>query len=241
LHQVTRVEDFSKMKNRGQIGAVLHLEGAGGIDSDLKLLRISYQLGLRTLGITHAEQNKFGTGVKFFGPQSKDGLSDKGFELVKHAQALGITIDVSHLNDRSFRDVMDCSTKPVMASHSNSRAICPSFRNLTDDMICAIHKNRGTIGICFATTFLDPEMRRENRGLSMAVLKKHIDHIIDVAGTETISIGTDFDGCTVPDCVKDVSYLPEFLGYLNNNGYSKDTLRKLAGENLLRVFKDTWK
>jgi len=220
LYQVTKVEDFSKLKNMDKIGVVLHFEGAGGIDEDLKLLRISYELGLRTLGITHAEQNKFGTGAPYLGPQPaqiKGGLSDKGFELIKHAQNLGMTIDVSHLNDKSFWDVMECTKRPVMASHSNCRTICPSPRNLSDDMICAIHKNKGVIGICFEKSFLDTDMNHKNYGLSMSVIKQHIDHIIDIADDNTISIGTDFDGCGAPDCVKDASYLPEFLNYLNNN------------------------
>ncbi|MFX1590276.1 MAG: dipeptidase [Promethearchaeota archaeon] len=241
--QIKSTDDFNKLKDSGKIGAILHYEGATGIDDDLMLLRLGYHLGLRSMGLTWSNVNKFGTGVRVTTKhQRKRGLTDMGRDLVRKAQDLGITIDVSHLNDQSFWDLYEITEKPIIATHSNARSICNHPRNLTDDQIKAINEKHGTIGINFCMKFLDPEHPGEEYpNLGLEVIKKHIDHILNLADINTIAIGSDFDGTSVPNCVRDCTKFPILWEYLLNNGYSDRDLEKITHKNLIRVFKSTWK
>ncbi|TFG19401.1 MAG: hypothetical protein EU530_06380 [Promethearchaeota archaeon] len=243
LYHVQTVNDFEKARSENKIGAVLHFEGAGGIDIDHRLLRIAYHIGLRTMGLCHANKNKYAAGVMFGdNKQHETGLSQLGKGLVKDAQAMGITIDASHLNDPSFWDLIEVTSRPICATHSNSRVICGHLRNLTDRQIQAIQNINGTVGINFGGMFLDSSITKETiNDLTLEVFKKHIDHIVEVTDINTVAIGTDFDGTQIPNCQKDVGYLPNLWQYLLDNGYSKDDLDKITHKNLLRVFKDTWK
>lgn len=241
--QIKSINDFYKIQDSEKIGAIFHFEGATGIDDELMLLRIGYHLGLRSMGLTWSNVNKFGTGVRVTTKhQRKTGLTDLGRDLVRKAQALGITIDVSHLNDQSFWDLYEITEKPIIASHSNARSVCNHPRNLTDDQIKAINEKKGTIGINFCMKFLDPENPgEENTDLGLNVIQKHIDHIVNLADINTIAIGSDFDGTSVPNCVRDCTRFPALWDYLLENGYSNQDLKKITYENLFRVFKSTWK
>ena len=242
LKQIKRFNDFDKVKSSGKKGAVMHFEGAGGVDNNLRLLRISYHLGLRSMGLIWSGINKFATATMFIGPQNKTGLTEKGRELVTEAQSLGITVDISHLNDPSFWDVIEIAEKPIFASHSNARLIVDHPRNLKDDQIKTIHEKHGTIGIKFAMIFLNakkPGMYDYNLGFDS--IKNHIDHIVDIASINTVAIGSDFDGADMPTCVKDCSTYPHLWDYLLKNGYSNQDIEKISHSNLLRVFKASWK
>ncbi len=243
LYHIKSISDFKNAQSKNKIGAILHFEGAGGIDKDHQLLRLAYFIGLRTLGLCHANKNKFAAGVMFGDvKQYESGLSELGIELVRDAQSMGITIDVSHLNDQSFWDLIEVTTKPIMATHSNSRVIGNHLRDLTDEQLKAVQEKHGTVGINFGGTFLDANITKETvNNLTLEIFKKHIDHIVEVTDINTVAIGTDFDGTTIPDCIKDVTYLPKLWQYLLNGGYSKKDLEKITYKNLLRVFKDTWK
>jgi membrane dipeptidase len=241
LMQIKTVEDFSRVKGQGKKGAILHFEGAGGIDLKHRLLRIGYHLGLRTMSLTWSNVNNYATGALFTNSQKKTGLTDKGRALIEEAQALGITIDVSHLNDLSFWDVYEVTKKPIIASHSNSRAIANVPRNLTDDQIKAIKEKRGTIGINFSTQFLIGKNPREvNKNLGFEVIKKHIDYIENLTDINTIAVGSDFDGTVVPEFIKDCTCYPKLWKFLIENGYSESDIKKVSHENLIRVFYKTW-
>ena len=237
LFHVTRFEDFEAARLDGKIGAVMQFEGAGGIDKDFKVLERSFERGMRVLGITWADTNKFGTGARFSDPQKPTGLTGLGRDLVVKAQDMGITIDVSHLNEPSFWDVMEVTRRPVVATHSNARAVCDHPRNLTDEQVKAIAEKEGTIGINFSVKFLDPG---QDKKMGLDVLKRHVDHLVDVGGIDTVALGADYDGTGVPDCVRDCTAYPVFLSYLLEHGYSDAEVKKIAGENLLRAFKATW-
>ena len=219
--QIKKVEDFKKAQNLGKRGAVLHFEGAGGIDDKFRLLRIGAHLGLRSLGLSWS--------------------NELGKKLVIEAQSLGITIDVSHLNDPSFWNFYEITEKPFFASHSNARSIANHPRNLTDDQIKSIHEKHGTVGINFSMGFLNAEKPgKENYEMYFDTIKNHIDHIINITDINTIAIGSDFDGTTTPNCLKDCSKFPDLWNYLLENGYSKQDIDKISHENLLRLFKETW-
>ncbi len=242
LMQIKSLDDFKKAQSLNKMGAILHFEGAGGIDENLRFLRISSQLGLRTLGLSWANVNKFATGAMFKDPQEETGLTHKGRELVAEAQLIGITVDVSHLNEPSFRDVYEIADKPIFASHSNARSIVDHPRNLTDDQIKAIYEKHGTVGINFGMGFLNTEQPgKDNYEMTFDSIKNQIDYIVKVADINTVAIGSDFDGTTTPNCLKDCSKYPDLWKFLLENGYSDQDIEKISHENLLRVFKDTWK
>lgn len=240
--QIKKIDDFDLLKDSDGVGAILHFEGVSGMDEEFKLLRLGYHLGLRSMGLTWSNVNKFATGVRVTTKrQRKTGLTDLGKTLVREAQDLGITIDVSHLNDQSFWDLYEITEKPIIATHSNARSVCDHSRNLTDDQIKAIHEKNGTIGINFGMKFLDPEHPGEQyTNLGLDVIKKHIDHIVELADINIVAIGSDYDGTSIPNCVRDCTKIPELLEFLLNNGYSTQDINKISHQNLLRVFKDTW-
>jgi len=242
LIQIKTVSDFEKVKNSENVGAVLHFEGLSGMDDELKLLRLGYHLGLRTMGLTWSNVNNFATGVRVTTKrQRRTGLTDLGRGLVKEAQDLGITIDASHLNDQSFWDLYEITEKPIIATHSNARYICDHPRNLTDDQIKAINEKHGTIGINFCMKFLDPEHPGEMyTNLGLDVIKKHIDHIVNLSDINTVALGSDYDGTSVPNIVGDCTKLPDLWNYLLENGYSEQDINKISHQNLLRVFENTW-
>jgi membrane dipeptidase len=242
LLQIKTINDFEKIKDSEKVGAILHFEGLSGMDEDLKLLRLGYHLGLRTMGLTWSNVNKFATGVRVTTKsQRRTGLTDMGRGLVKEAQDLGITIDVSHLNDQSFWDLYEITEKPIIATHSNARSICDHPRNLTDDQIKAIYEKHGTIGINFCMKFLDPEHPSEEyTNLGLDIIKKHIDHIVNLSDINTVALGSDYDGTSVPNIVRDCTKLPDLWNYLLENGYSEQDINKISHQNLLRVFKNTW-
>ena len=173
----------------------------------------------------------------FKDPQKTTGLTDIGKKLVNEAQSLGITIDVSHLNEPSFWDVFDITEKPFFASHSNVHSVANHPRNLTDDQIKAIYEKHGTVGINFSMGFLNAEKPgEEDYDMNFDTVKKHIDHIINITDINTVAIGSDFDGATMPNCLKDCSKFPDLWNYLLDNGYSKQDINKISHENLLQLF-----
>jgi len=242
LYHIKSIEDFKNAENSNKIGAILHFEGAGGIDKEFALLRLSYQLGLRSMGLCWSNVNKFATGALFDQKQEDRGLTERGKELLLTAQKMGITIDTSHLNDPSFWDAIEITNKPINASHSNCRSICNVPRNLTDKQIIAIHEKHGTIGLNFGLKFLSEEHKQAKSSveLPLEVFKSHIDHIVNLTDINTVAIGTDFDGIMIPSNILGCNDFPKFFEYLLENGYSEQDLKKLGHENLLRVFKDTW-
>ncbi|MHA1223667.1 MAG: dipeptidase [Candidatus Heimdallarchaeaceae archaeon] len=151
---------------------------------------------------------------------------------------LGIIVDVSHLNEKSFWDVHEVANKPFIASHSNAYSICPHVRNLKDEQIEAINNVGGTIGINFATSFLSSKLKPEE--ITFKQIQAHIDHIVNVGSINSVSFGSDFDGAKVPTILRDISYYPKLIEYLERT-YDKKEIEKMAYGNFLRVFKECWK
>lgn len=236
LLQIKKVEDFTLANKEGKVGAILHFEGAGGLDSEFITLRNYYRLGLRSMGLAWSNYNRFATGV---GVKEERGLTAEGKELVQEMEYLGIVVDVSHLNEKSFWDVIDVASRPVIASHSNAYTVCPHIRNLKDAQIKALADTGGTIGINFAVSFLAENKKPED--ITFEDIYSHIEHIIDVASINHISFGSDFDGTSVPLILKDISYYPKLLEFLENKGFSKQEIEKITYKNFLRVFKQVWK
>jgi membrane dipeptidase len=229
--------------NHGKkISVIIGFEGGEAIDEDLRLLRIFHRLGLRRLTLCWNNRNAIADGVRW--QRSGGGLTEFGASVVEECNRLGIIVDVSHITDRGFWDVVEVSRDPIVASHSNCRALCPSMRNLTDDMIRAISEKKGVIGVNFAQFFLLDRKELESGKIpTVSTVVDHIDHIVEVTGsTDNIGLGSDFDGVpSVAQGLEDVSKLPNLTKELISRGYSDQDIKKILGENFIRIIRQVWK
>jgi membrane dipeptidase len=226
----------------GALAAVFHVEGAEAVGEDLAFLEVLFQAGLRSLGPVWSRTNAFGSGVPFNYPGTPDtgeGLTDLGKELVRECNRLGIMVDLSHMNEKGFWDVAELSDKPLVASHSNAHAICPVPRNLTDRQLAAVSESGGLVGLNFAVGFLDPSGSKKPE-LPLEVMVRHVDHLVEHLGIGGVALGSDFDGCVVSNGIVDVTGLPKLIGALRNHGYDDAALRRICFENWLDVLERTW-
>lgn len=225
----------------GTLAAVFHIEGAEAIGTDLAMLDVLHAAGLRSLGIVWSRSNAFGHGVPFRLPSSPDtgpGLTDAGKALVTACNQLRIMIDLSHLNEKGFRDVAALSDAPLVATHSNVHALCPHARNLTGWQLGAIRETKGMVGLNFATGFLREDGRMDpNTGLDVMV--RHIDALVAALGEDHVGFGSDFDGATIPAAIGDVSGLPKLIGALAEKGYGRELIEKIAWRNWVAVLERT--
>jgi membrane dipeptidase len=226
----------------GTFAMELHFEGAEAIDPELDALEVYYQAGLRSLGITWSRPNIFAHGVPFQFPASPDtgpGLTDLGKELVRACNRLGIMIDLSHLNEAGFWDVAAISDAPLVATHSNAHGICASTRNLTDKQLDAIRDSEGMVGLNYNCGFLHPEGDNDS-ALDLGIMIDHLDYLIAKLGDDKVGLGSDFDGATMPNDLRDVSLQQNLLSAMRDRGYDDSTIRKVAYGNWLRVLEKTW-
>ncbi len=237
MQLVTNVAELERCLRDGTFGAILHFEGAEAIDPEFAVLRLGYRLGLRSLGLTWSRPNIYAEGV---GPEDRGrGLTQLGRALVRACNELGVLLDVSHLNDAGFWDVLECSTQPVVASHSNCRALCPVPRNLTDEQIRALAAKGGLLGINFHVGFLRAGAERPE-DVSLGDVIAHIDHVAELVGVDYVAFGSDFDGATMPRDLPDVAALPRLVEALLRRGYDDAAVSKICYENWLRVFRTVW-
>jgi membrane dipeptidase len=236
------VQEIRERMAEGTLAAVFHIEGAEAIDPELETLEVLHAAGLRSLGPVWSRPNPFGHGVPFRYPSSPDtgpGLTDAGRALVRACNELKIVIDLSHLNEKGFWEVADLSTAPLVASHSNAHALCPTSRNLTDRQLAAIRESGGLVGLNFACAFLR-EDGRDAADTPLETLARHLDHLAERLGIEGVALGSDFDGCTVPTPIADAAGLPRLFELLRQRGWDEAALRLLAHGNWLRVLERTW-
>ncbi len=242
LFQIMKYSDFQKAQEEKKIGAVLSCEGAACFPPDFKLLEDIAFKGLKVLSFVWKFPNQYT--CSWYTLKGEDypnfGLTEDGYKLLDKTRDLNIVVDVSHLSEEGFWDIINDTDKPIIATHSNAQTIKLHRRNLTDKQIKAIADSGGVVGINFWTNVLDPLQRNKYQDLGFDILKKHIDHIRDIGGIESVAFGSDFDGAVVPHCVENASEYPQLLKYLLNNGYSKTELQKISSENVLRVFKEIW-
>ncbi|HLJ51489.1 MAG TPA: dipeptidase [Bryobacteraceae bacterium] len=147
--------DIERITRSGKIAAFLALEGGHQIDDDLRVLRVYYQLGIRAMTLTHFRNNNWADSST--DKPAHNGLTDFGKQVVREMNRLGMIVDISHVSDKTFYDAVAVSTKPVLATHSSCRALSDVPRNMTDDMLRALAKNGGVIGINFGEGFLNPK------------------------------------------------------------------------------------
>ena len=228
---VTTHEEILKANREGKVAAMLSIEGADVIEGKIGLLRVFHRLGVRMVGLVHSLRNELADGVA--DNRTKGGLSELGVQAVEELDRLGALIDVSHLSDAGFWDLMDVAKGPVMASHSNARAVCHHPRNMTDEMIEAMADRGGVMGMNFAPSFVHPTQ------VTVQGVVNHIDHIVDLVGPDHVGLGSDFDGIPyTPVGLEDVTRMPNITAELVERGYAEEDVRKVLGENHLRLIKE---
>jgi len=220
----------------------------------LNLLSIFYKLGVRIVGLTWSRRNFAGDGSYFSKVREgkKGGITDFGVELIEKAESLGMFIDVSHLNDEGFWDVMKIAKKPVIASHSNCRAIVNSMRNLTDEQIRAIADKGGVIGMNVCNIFAADK----NEDGDVEYLINHVDHIVELVGVRHIGLGFDFCDDFRKyifsqnmralsrksfDVLKGHKSIEQFTKGLISRGYTDEEIKLILGKNFLKIYKEVLK
>ncbi|WP_210324348.1 dipeptidase [Aestuariivirga litoralis] len=234
--------DMRLAMSEGAIAAVLHMEGCEAIGPELEGLDELYARGLRSLGPVWSRNNVFGNGVPFAWPSSADhggGLSEAGKALVAACNQKRIVVDLSHFNLKGFWDVAKLSNAPLIATHSNVHALCASSRNLTDDQLRAIGESKGMVGLNYAIDFLQNDGLMD-RNIPPERLIRHLEHMIKIAGEDSVGLGSDFDGATIPDFIGDVAGLPHLVTAMEQAGFGTPLIEKLTHKNWLRVLELTW-
>ncbi len=219
----------------GVIAGVMHMEGAEAIGPDLDALYLFHDMGLRSLGPVWSRPTIFGHGVPMAFPGSPDigeGLTDKGKDLVLLCNELGIMIDLSHMNEAGFNDVAAISTSPLVATHSNAHALCASPRNLTDRQLQLIRERGGLVGFNYATFYLNAD-GTAGPHTGWDTMLRQVDHLITMAGEDHVGLGSDFDGCIVPEVIGDVTGVQGLFSALASHGYDDALLQKIAHDNWL--------
>ena len=239
VRRARSVDDFRD----GEIAAIVHMEGAEAIAEDLSNLQDWYDRGLRSIGIVWSRPNTFAEGVPFEFPASPDtgpGLTDAGRSLVRACNELGILVDVSHLNERGFWDVVETSERPIVATHSNAHALCASTRNLTDAQLDAVGESGGVVGVNFAVTFLREDGVNDAEGTGLDEIVRHVDYLVERMGVEHVAFGSDLDGAVVPAALGGVDGLPRLVDALREQ-YDASEVDQITHGNWLRVLDATWR
>jgi membrane dipeptidase len=266
--------DIERIVGQKKIAAVLTVEGGHQIDDDLGVLRMYRRMGVLSMTLTHTRNNHWADSSTDH--PEHNGLTEFGKQVVREMNAIGMIVDVSHVSDKTFYDVLQVSNKPVMASHSSCFVYSDVPRNMKDDMLRALAKNGGVVGVNLGDSFLnqkDAESLKqriaERNGLepgltgealdqfaaakyvesgdshpkaghaTVADAAQCIDHVVKVAGIYHVGIGSDFDGVPgLPQGLEDVSKMPALTAELLRRGYSEADIRKIMGENTLRVVRE---
>ena len=271
LELAVTAKEIPEIAGRGKIAVLVGVEGGHAIENELKNLERYYELGARYMTLTHNETTPWAD-ASYDRPQH-GGLSPFGKKVVRTMNRMGMLVDLSHASDDTVRDVVRVSKAPVIASHSSVKAICPSRRNLSDELIKGIAGTGGLVMVNFFPLFLVPEggeieqryidhsMALRSRNLTpeqfraemdewqkqqpsmpkcyVGHLVDHIDHLVKVAGIDHVGLGSDYDGITYgPEQMPDVSGFPYVTQELLNRGYSSGDIKKVLGENFIRVLSE---
>jgi membrane dipeptidase len=274
----TSPEDVRTARAKNKIAVLLGIEGGHAIDNDVAVLREFHGHGVRYMTLTHNAATEWADSSN--DAPRNHGLTDFGKQVIREMNRLGMLVDISHVSDSTFYDVLEISRAPVIASHSCCRALCDAPRNLDDTMIKALASRGGVIHITFHDGFLSQEYATANRALASEIasheqaasqkfgenearnlmelqrlsdesiragklpqvswekIVDHIDHAVGIAGADSVGVGSDFDGAFMPAGMEDASKFPLLTEGLVRRGYVEADIRKILGENTLRVMAD---
>lgn len=225
-------KEFENNQKKGKLSAVLTIEEGGILEGDMSRLEQLWEKDIRLMTLLWNYENCIGY------PNSKDkrimekGLKPFGFEVVERMNELGMMIDVSHMSDGGFWDVLKHSKKPIVASHSNARSLCRHPRNLSDDMIRAIAEKGGLIGVNFYPYFVN-----ENGIATAEDIVRHIQHIICVGGEDVVAIGTDFDGFDEGQLeLEHIGQMEVLYKAMKKAGIKESLMEKIGYKNAMKIF-----
>lgn len=240
-------KEIEKAHAAGKIALLLSFEGVEPLGNDLMLLRDFYELGVRGVGLTWSRRNYAADGCHFHPtPEGiRGGLTDFGVRLLAEIERLGMYVDVSHLNDEGFRDVVQLTKRPFIASHSNCRSLTNTMRNLTDEMIRTVAKRGGIMGMNCCSSFVDL-----GQGASEAALAVHGAHVKQLVGADHLCFGFDFcdelhsvsgtknisSSC---DCVHFYDGMPVLTQQLISQGFNDEELKGVLGGNMMKFLRST--
>jgi len=278
LSLCTRSQEVRTARAKNQIAVMLGIEGGHAIDNDLAILREFHSGGVRYMTLTHNAATEWADSSN--DTPRHNGLTDFGKQVIREMNRVGMLVDISHVSDPTFYDVLETSRAPVIASHSCCRALCDAPRNLDDTMIKALAARGGVIHITFHDGFLSQEYANANRALAAEIASheeavsqrfgenearnlmelqrlsdesiragklpqvswekiiEHIEHAVGIAGADHVGLGSDFDGAFMPAGMEDASKFPLMTEGLLRRGYGEADIRKILGENTLRVVAD---
>lgn len=227
--QVRTAEDAGNVLKH-KAATLLAIEEGGAIDGSLEALRCLYELGVRAMTLTWSNRNDIADGINEEATGS--GLTLFGKQVVAEMNRLGMLVDVSHISTAGFWSVIETSTKPIIATHSNAKSLCSHPRNLNDEQIKALAQNGGLAGITFAGQFLEEDWRNA----CIESVYKHIDYMLNLIGNDDhIGFGSDFDGISHPPYniqgVQDYKPLIEYL----SKYYSDETINKITHQNVINL------
>jgi len=228
--QVKCAADIKKAKQLGKVGGMITLEGAESLEGDLGVLRMLYRLGVRQIGLTWNWRNQVADGL--YEKRSGGGLTSFGVEFVKECNRLGIILDVAHLSPAGIRDVLALSEQPIVDSHCGATAVLDHERNLTDEQLDAVARNGGVVCITYVPFFINTDPKKA----TLSDFVRHVAYVAKRIGIEHVGLGSDFDGYETPlGGLKDVSELANVTAALAEEGFSRDDIRKVMGENYLNL------
>ena len=227
--EVRTAEDAGNVLKH-KAATLLAIEEGGAIDGSLEALRCLYELGVRAMTLTWSNRNDIADGINEEATGS--GLTLFGKQVVAEMNRLGMLVDVSHISTAGFWSVIETSTKPIIATHSNAKSLCSHPRNLNDEQIKALAQNGGLAGITFAGQFLEEDWRNA----CIESVYKHIDYMLNLIGNDDhIGFGSDFDGISHPPYniqgVQDYKPLIEYL----SKYYSDETINKITHQNVINL------
>ena len=253
IRVIKTYDEILENEKDGKMSALMTIEEGGCCKGQIAHLEKLYQLGARVMTLTWnypnelASPNLFleeapevlgaeaGTQKGFPMFDGSKGLTEKGFLFIERMQELGMIVDVSHLSDRGFWDIVRNTKKPFVASHSNARALCGHARNLTDDMIRAIADRGGVIGLNYYGCFLNETNDSHSTVSRMAA---HARHMINVGGHECLGLGSDFDGIGGELDIQDCSQVHKLAEELERQHFSREVIDDILYRNVMRVYRE---
>lgn len=233
----TSAQNIQDCRAEKKLAIVLHMEGAEALQQNPDLLDVFYERGLRSIGPLWNRPSRFGHGLNAKFPHSPDtgaGLTSDGKDFIKRCANKKMVIDVSHMNEKAFWNTVDILQQPIVATHSNSHALCPQARNLTDPQLKAIRESKGMVGVNFDVAFLRSDGQR-NADTSIDVILEHLEYLMDHLGEEHVGFGSDFDGALIGTELEDVTGLHRLIERMQQRGYSKTLIENICLNNWVRV------
>jgi membrane dipeptidase len=274
----TTAAEIRDARKQGKIATLIGVEGGHMINSNLGVLRSYAALGVRYMTLTHSGNCEWADSST--DKPAHNGLTDFGKDVIREMNRLGVMVDISHVSDKTFYDVLAISKAPVFASHSSCRALCDAPRNMTDQMMKDLAAKGGVVQINYHVGFLSQEFRNAEKAhpevektiaaevqklcgdneacqllegdrvtreyveqgklprVDWTAIIEHIDHAVKVADIDHVGLGSDFDGANMPYGMEDASKLPKITEALLKKGYSEGDVRKILGENTLRLMSE---